>query len=1010
MVGILQLGAVVVALSATPAEAAEGGFVPGELDHWGVEHGLRGRSVQALLFEETGPLWVGTRGGLRRFDGLTFARPAPDPLLDEWILSLARAPGGGVLAGTSGRGLLAVTPGGLRRWSTASGLPGNVVSSLLVDPGGDVWVGTERGACWLANDRCTAIPGLPATAVRGFARDGRGGTWVATQEAGLWLVRGGERRQFLGSTPVNAVAVFEGAIWAAGPDGLARIVDGRVTTVLRMPGTDLAALLPAAAALLAGGPGTGLIRWTAGATDVRSLSPPRAADDVFALASDPEGSLWIGTEYGLFRSRPKAFRTLSGSRAPTSVLVRRGGRLWATDDDEGLLRSDGNHLVAAGPPSLRGDRLRSLHEAPSGVLWIGTQARGLARVAPDGSTGWFGRNEGLPSDSVWCLATDRRGALWAGTAGGVARLVGDRFEVEPVPSATGSTAVYALAVDGEGDPWLALEAGVVRWAGTRFEDVAGEAPHEPWHARALHFAGDGTLWIGTRGGGLRRHPARRRPAVTSRHGLVDDTVLALHEDGAGILWLSTRAGVQRVLRRELEEVFAGRLDRLGTVRAFTRADGLPSDEPGSGQHPLIAAAPDGRLWFAQRDGVAVVDPRRLPANAVAPTTWARLARIDDREVSPEVATGIPADALLTFDLTSSALRKPDQVRFRHQLEGADAGWTESGARTLVRAAPPPGRYRLRVQSANEDGAWGPEAAPVPIEIEAPLLHRPATIGLAALGLAASVGLLVRARTRIHRSRAAALEVAVRDRTRELQEANDALEQRVRERTEALRDLLDRMHALLEAERGWLSREIHDHLGQLLTAAKMDLRGGQRALANADAAGAEHRLERAVSELDNAIRAVQRVAADLRPGSLDHLGLAEALRSELRRFSDRSGIASEGGSIEEVAGLSPTMVTALFRVFQECLTNVSRHARARRVSASLRSDGGQVEMEIEDDGVGISDEALEARQSLGLLGMSERVSALGGEFEIGRRPEGGTRVRIRLTARSVTPQQPLLAAK
>jgi signal transduction histidine kinase len=147
--------------------------------------------------------------------------------------------------------------------------------------------------------------------------------------------------------------------------------------------------------------------------------------------------------------------------------------------------------------------------------------------------------------------------------------------------------------------------------------------------------------------------------------------------------------------------------------------------------------------------------------------------------------------------------------------------------------------------------------------------------------------------------------------------------------------------------------------------------------------------------DSAINTVQRIASDLRPIILDTLGLAAALAQEADGFRRRTGIPVELVLPPDPPALSKAVSTAVYRIYQEALTNVLRHANARHVEVRLQTDPVEVHLQIEDDGCGIDTAAITDATSLGLLGMRERASVLGGELAVGPTPQGGTRVTLRL---------------
>ncbi|MFN2571378.1 MAG: PAS domain S-box protein [Gemmatimonadales bacterium] len=207
---------------------------------------------------------------------------------------------------------------------------------------------------------------------------------------------------------------------------------------------------------------------------------------------------------------------------------------------------------------------------------------------------------------------------------------------------------------------------------------------------------------------------------------------------------------------------------------------------------------------------------------------------------------------------------------------------------------------------------------------------------------------------------------------------------------ALRLLAARHQDVREHERTRIAREIHDSLGQALTALKLQLAAAQEAALNAaPALGA--RLSETAMMVDDMVKGVRRIATELRPPILDQLGLPAALEWVAHDFSRRTRIACETTIQPPDIAIAPEVATALFRIVQEALTNVSRHAEASQVHVELGNKSGCLTLEIEDDGRGITELAANGPASLGILGMRERAAALGGVLEVAPRTAGGTRV-------------------
>jgi signal transduction histidine kinase len=214
---------------------------------------------------------------------------------------------------------------------------------------------------------------------------------------------------------------------------------------------------------------------------------------------------------------------------------------------------------------------------------------------------------------------------------------------------------------------------------------------------------------------------------------------------------------------------------------------------------------------------------------------------------------------------------------------------------------------------------------------------------------------------------------------------------------SIRALLAKLHAAREDEKTRIARDLHDDLGQLLTAVQMELRWIEERLEQHPegelvSALTDHAVE-AGRLVEQTTRTVQRIAADLRPSALDQLGLAAALRQEGRRFQERTGAPCEVVVLDEIPDLDGRAAITLYRVAQEALTNVARHAAATRVMLTLGANEHDVFLRVEDDGRGLED-GDRGPGALGLVGMQERAAMLGGEVRFSPRDGGGTVVELR----------------
>ena len=221
-----------------------------------------------------------------------------------------------------------------------------------------------------------------------------------------------------------------------------------------------------------------------------------------------------------------------------------------------------------------------------------------------------------------------------------------------------------------------------------------------------------------------------------------------------------------------------------------------------------------------------------------------------------------------------------------------------------------------------------------------------------------------------------------------------LAQTVLERTAELTELSHYLQRLQEDERARLAREIHDELGGTLAAAKIDLQMLSNKLAPDDAQ--QTRLARAMAAIDDAVQVKRRIIEDLRPSVLDNLGIAAALSWQCAEYTKRSGVPCRVELHDDALVLSPAYSITFYRIVQEALTNIGKHAKAKSVAVSLQREGDHWILRIADDGIGI-DLTKHDPAGHGLLSMRERVRALGGEFSIRGEAGRGTVVEIKVAA-------------
>jgi len=276
----------------------------------------------------------------------------------------------------------------------------------------------------------------------------------------------------------------------------------------------------------------------------------------------------------------------------------------------------------------------------------------------------------------------------------------------------------------------------------------------------------------------------------------------------------------------------------------------------------------------------------------------------------------------------------------------------------------------------------------------------------AAAVAFAFGLSLLTAYELHRYRLASMHELVARRRAELEirALNADLERRVAERTRELEAANDQLHALSmrlqnvrEEERTRIAREVHDELGQMLTALKIDIDLLPKRLVDAGPGAPTPLLRQRLAVMsdlaDTMIHSVRRISTELRPSVLDDLGLVTAIDWQAREFQDRTGVCCTVSCDPREIVVDPIRATAIFRIVQEALTNVSRHAQAKRVLLALREGEQDLVVEVRDDGRGANEDELHGAGSLGLLGIRERARLVGGVVEIRSVPGTGTMVRV-----------------
>jgi ligand-binding sensor domain-containing protein/signal transduction histidine kinase len=979
-----------------------------KLDVWTTAEDLPQNSVTALVQTRDGYLWLGTYGGLGRFDGVRFTvfdTGNTPQLRTNGIQALLEDHQGALWIGTNGGGLSRFHDGRFTTFTSADGLPNDIVRALYEDREGSLWIGTNDGLCRLRDGRFTTYAvkdGLASGFVRAIGEDASGVLWIGTNGGGLDR-REGERFRPLTTQdglPSNFIFALlrgrDGAFWiGTNGGGLCRLKDGRLetfTTREGLPSNIIWSLHEdAQGSLWVGTYGGGIARFRDGKFTAFTSRDGLSNDFVRAVWSDREGSLWIGTySGGLCRLRDGKFTTYTTREGlahdfARTILEDRSGSLWIGTTGGGLCRlREGAFRCFSAKDGLAPD-VRALYEDAAGVLWVGTAQSGLFRATDKGFTRYT-TADGLAHQSVSAISGDGSGGLWIGTnGGGLSRFAGGRWTTWTTAEGLAGNFIFATHVDRKGTLWVGTDgAGLSRFEGGRFNPVTRKNGLASDIVFCFYEDAGGTLWIGT-SGGLSRFLDGKLTTFTTREGLLDDVVFQILEDGEGRLWLSGNRGISRVGRSDLDAVAAGSRRAVAAV-GFGTADGMKSNECSGVAQPAGWKGRDGRLWFPTTKGVVVVDPARIPRNTLPPPVRVEQVVVDGEPVT--AAEVPPGKERWEFQYTALSFLAPGKVEFKYRLDGFDRDWIPAGRRrTAYYTRLPPGSYTFRVTASNNDGVWNEAGDTRALLIRPYFYETPWFYALSGLVVVLGAAGAYRLRVSTLQARQRELEGLVEARTR------DVL--REKERAEGARGEAERARGEAERQKE-IAQEADRMKGELLSIAAHDLKSplqsiiGYTELMGEDATASPPTREFAGQSARAAQRMLDIVNRLLQSDALERAGLpvvthaVDVGRLALAVASALEFQAEAKKQRIHVSAPAPSSVEGdeewLSQVLENLLGNAIKYSPPRRsIWLSVERTPAAVRLEVRDEGPGLT-----AEDKGKLFGRFQRLSAqpTGGESATG----------------------------
>ncbi len=952
---------------------------------WQTQDGLPEQTVQAFAQTPDRYLWVGTTGGLLRFDGARFTlfdHENTPALKENSVFSLLSSRDGSLWIGTEGGGLVRYRSGEFRTYGPQQGLSDGFVRALYEDRGGTIWVGTDNGLLRFVGDglqRIDGVDGRPAIAVHAIAEDHLGGLWVGGSRL-LHLDHGTAHEYRLegGSSQNRVKSILETAdhtVWVGTVSGLHRLRPAAAVfeRVKEIKATVRVLRQTSDSTLWIGTIGQG-IRSING-KDFSSITAPEAlpSNTVLNIFEDDERNVWIGTQAGLLRFTRTPVKIVPLPQSADSdfgtIYADRDGTLWVVSTNVFRIR-DG----VVKPYSFDGlghVSVRNVFRDRTGALWIGTDGDGVVRM--DGRhILQMTTREGLVNNFVRALLQGRDGSMWIATDEGVSHWSNHGFTNYQMRDGLSYFSTRALLEDHLGDIWAGTDQGLNHIHGGKlFHDGATDALSQEkiW---AIHEDSDGGLWLGTRNNGLYRWKQNKLTHYTTAQGLASNSIYQILEDQKRNFWISGPNGISLLNRNELDVVAENptQQQRLSLTLYGISAE-VETTQIYGGRQPSGCLDAHGDAWFPSNKG-----PIHIVRGAVSPLPLPPVVinevMVDGRSIAvngPVVMR--PNSGRLEVSYAPILLHSQDGVRFRYRLDGFDKDWTDATSRRVASYTNlPPGKYTFHVAAFEVNNPQAISESTLSV-VQRPHFYRTFWF------LACCAVLIVAIILAICRFR--------------------------------LWQIKMKFEAVLD-ERGRLAREMHDTVIQGCASVSALL----EALSSLDSLGdrlAADLLDHARTQARCTIDEARQAVWNLRQQKPSESMLGPALQRMIEQIGKESGIPVGCELTGRPFALNQFATHELMMMTREAVHNAVIHAQPNKIEIRVCFAKNDLTLEVQDDGLGFDPGTIRSHDDrhYGLVGMRERVQAVGGRFKLESAAGKGTRLQIKIPRKVSAAQTAMLSA-
>lgn len=953
------LAAVVLRAGAEPRNVGFEGYTT---RLWEAQDGLPEQTAQAFAQTKDGSLWIGTKGGLLRFDGARFVvydRKIAPATLERGVNCLLAARDGSLWVGTEGGGLLRYRDDRFQSYPSAGTVANEFVRAIYEDSRGTIWVGADQGLFRVTGSTISRVDGshgIPSVFVRSIVEDMQGHIWVGGTSLLEFNGNSFVREYYLpGGPSANLITAMyvarDGTIWVGTLSGLHRLTgSGRlanlpgITTEVSVVGQTIDGTL------WVGTIGQGLfnLRQTR-LFHISSANLP--SKTVNAVLEDREHNIWLGTQAGIVRlsktpvsivrfpgGADSQFETLTDDRRRT-IWVAASAHLFRIQNEVAT------PYVFPGLPNLR---VRTLLRDEQGGFWLGTDGEGLLHV--DGRhIHRFSVGHGLVNDFVRAILMSRDGSLWVGTDGGVTHLIGDYSKSYTMDTGLAYFSITALFQDRNGDIWVGTSRGLSHFSHGRLVQDAATGELRQDQLWSICEDPSGELWFAT-SNGLYGFKDGKLIHLTTAQGLVSNTIYAILVGSKGNMWLGSPNSISRLRLSELDTFHPG--SRVALTFYEDSVD-LDSATLYGGLQPEGAVSPNGDVWFPSDKGAIHIAVNEIVPAAASPITIDEVT-VDGQQLPLAGRIVLkPGNTRLEISYAVIHLGSQQGFRFRYKMEGLES-WNEAlSRRTAYYTHLPPGKYRFLVQ-AYEIG--NPDA----VSETSILIVQEPHFYLTSWFLACCVLVSLSAIFLVYRLR--------------------------------LRQMRIRFQMINE-ERTRLAREMHDTVIQGCVGVSSLLEAALGVEASEETLR-DQLLNYASDQVRATIESAREAVWALRHTSASEAEAAARCQELARHFQVASGVPVRFRVTGDSFQFGEPATREIMMVVREALTNAVSHAHPTSIDLDLCFGKRDLKVEIRDDGCGFEPSPDPSRNGhYGIQGMRERVRLLRGVLSIESKPQMGSTVRI-----------------